>query len=100
MLSRRNETNPSLVGELRVGEMRVGEMRRSFEQYNKGIMHIRKFLHNWLLQSFASNKVVLSCSQRGKKIVWSTAYSIFVSCGLKIGDTMSLKLYYVMSYKA
>ena len=27
MTSRRNETNRSLVGEMRVGEMRVGEMR-------------------------------------------------------------------------
>ena len=31
------------------------------------------------------------CMRRGK-IVWSTAYSIFVLCGFKIGDTTSLKI--------
>ena len=34
-----------------------------------------------------------------EKIVWSTAYSIFVPCGLKIGDATSLKMYYVLSQK-
>ena len=37
--------------------------------------------------------------QRGK-IVWSTAYSIFVPCGSKIGDATSSKMCYVMSHKA
>ena len=38
-------------------------------------------------------------TRRGK-IVWSTAYSIFVPCSLKIGDTTSSKMYYVTSHKA
>ena len=35
-------------------------------------------------------------TRRGK-IVWSTAYSVFVPCGLKIGDATSLKMYYILS---
>ena len=38
-------------------------------------------------------------TRRGK-IVSSTAYSIFVPCGLKIGDATSSKMYYVTSHKA
>ena len=59
------------------------------ERYNRGIMHVWKFLYNWLLQPFANIETVRS-----------TAYSIFVSCGLKIGDASSLKLYYVTLYKS
>ena len=49
--------------------------------------------------------IVTSCAQpifrtRRGKIVWSTAYSVFVPCGLKIGDVTSLKIYYVMSHKS
>ena len=34
------------------------------------------------------------------KIVWSTAYSIFVPCGLKIADATSSTMYYLTSHKA
>ena len=36
---------------------------------------------------------------RREKIVWSTAYSVFVPCGLKIGDTTSLKMHYMITQK-
>ena len=35
-----------------------------------------------------------------KNIVWATAYSIFVPCGLKIGDATFSKMCYVTSNKA
>ena len=47
------------------------------ERYNKGIMDVRKFLHNSLLQPFASVEIVsfpdYFSAQGGKKIVWSSS---------------------------
>ena len=47
----------------------------------------------------ATNQKLFFRTRRGK-IVWSTAYSIFVPCGFKIGDATFLKMYYVTSQKA